>query len=427
MKTSKKAALYTLGCKVNQYESQVIAESLAAHGYEIVDVSERADVYIVNSCTVTGESDRKTRQIVRRLRRQAPDAVIVLTGCLPQAYPDEANALTQADIVVGNRDNAKIPNVLDRYFSDPKRLLLTEPHRADDVFAPCCVHNFGGKTRAEIKIEDGCNRFCSYCAIPYARGRVRSKALGDVRAEAAALGDAGFREIVLVGINLSAYRDGDADLCDAVLAASENENVRRVRLGSLEPDHLTDDVLRRLSSCEKLCPQFHISLQSGCDATLRRMNRHYTAAEYAGLCTKLRTLFPDCTLTTDIMVGFPGETEDDHKQSLRFAETVGFEKVHVFPYSPRSGTRAAAMDGQVPKAVKERRASEMLAATNAVRQRFLRSQIGKTVDVLVEDGNEGYTANYTPVQLEGGCPPTGCFVRVRITDVRGETCVGSKS
>ena len=422
-----KAALYTLGCKVNQYESQVIAESLAARGFAITDASEQADVYIVNSCTVTSESDRKTRQVVRRLRRQAPDAVIVLTGCMPQAYPDAANALTEADIVVGNRDNAKIPDILERYFAAPERLLLTEQHRADDAFVPCCVHTFGGKTRAEIKIEDGCNRFCSYCAIPYARGRVRSKALGDIRTEAAALGDAGYREIVLVGINLSAYRDGGADLCDAVRAASEHENVRRVRLGSLEPDHLTDDVLRRLSQCKKLCPQFHISLQSGCDATLRRMNRHYTAAEYAELCGKLRSLFPDCTLTTDIMVGFPGETADDHAQSLRFAETIGFEKVHVFPYSPRSGTRAADMDGQIPKAVKEQRAAEMIAATDAVRQAFLRSQIGKTVDVLVEDGNAGYTANYTPVHIGGDCPPTGSIVRVRITDVQGETCVGRKA
>ena len=419
-----KAAVYTLGCKVNQYESQVIAESLAAHGYEIVDASQQADVYIVNSCTVTSESDRKTRQVVRRLRRINPQAAVLLTGCMPQAYPDKANALTAADIVVGNRDNAKIPDILDRYFAEPQRLLLTEPHRAGDAFAPCCVHTFGGKTRAEIKIEDGCNRFCSYCAIPYARGRVRSKALDDIRAEAAALGEAGYCEIVLVGINLSAYRDGDADICDAVRAASEHKNVRRVRLGSLEPDHLTDDVLLRLSRCEKLCPQFHISLQSGCNATLRRMNRHYTAAEYADLCAKLRRLFPDCTLTTDIMVGFPCETEDDHRQSLRFAETIGFEKVHVFPYSPRSGTRAAAMDGQVPKAVKEQRAAEMIAATNEIRQTFLQLQIGRSVDVLVEDGREGYTANYTPVHIEGDCPPSGSMVWVQITGVHHGQCVG---
>ena len=419
-----RAAVYTLGCKVNQYESQAIAEALALRGYTIVDPSEQADVYIVNSCTVTGESDRKTRQIVRRLRRQNPQAAVLLTGCLPQAYPDDANALTEADIVVGNRDNAKIPDILAQYFADPKRLLLTEPHRADDAFAPCQIRGFTGRTRAEIKIEDGCNRFCSYCAIPYARGRVRSKALEDIRVEAAALGVAGYREIVLVGINLSAYRDGEADLADAVEAASDNGHVRRVRLGSLEPDHLTDDVLTRLSRCGKLCPQFHISLQSGCDATLRRMNRHYTAAAYAELCQKLRRMFTDCTLTTDVMVGFPGETADDHAQSLRFVQDMGFEKVHVFPYSPREGTRAAEMEPQIPKRIKEQRAAEMLATADAVRQSFLRAQIGKTVDVLIEDGCEGYTANYVAVYVEGACPPTGCFAAVRITGVRDDRCVG---
>ena len=419
-----KAALYTLGCKVNQYESQVLAETLAEHGYEIVDPARPADVYIVNSCTVTSESDRKTRQIVRRLRRQNPQAVVLLTGCMPQAYPEAAAALDDADIVVGNRDNASIPDALARYFAAPERMLLTRQHRADDPFAPCQAHRFDGRTRAEIKIEDGCNRFCSYCAIPYARGRVRSKALGDIRTEAETLGKAGYREIVLVGINLSAYRDADADICDAVEAASQSSDVLRVRLGSLEPDHLTDDVLERLSQSEKLCPQFHISLQSGCDATLRRMNRHYTAAEYAVLCEKLRALFPDCTLTTDIMVGFPGETADDHAQSLRFAETIGFEKVHVFPYSPRSGTRAADMKDQIPKRVKEERAAEMIAATDRLRKTFLHAQIGKRVDVLIEDGCDGYTANYTPVHVEGACPPPGSFVRVQITGTQDERCVG---
>ena len=419
-----KAAICTLGCKVNQYESQAIAESLALRGYSIVDSGSQADVYIVNSCTVTSESDRKTRQLVRRLRRQSPHAVILLTGCMPQAYPQQALALAEADILLGNRDNASIPDVLEWYFASPQRMICTHAHQADDPFTPCVVHRFAGRTRAEIKIEDGCNRFCSYCAIPYARGRVRSKPLADIRAEAAALGEAGYREIVLVGINLSAYADGEADLCDAVAAACASAAVSRVRLGSLEPDHLTDDVLRRLSQLEKLCPQFHISLQSGCDATLRRMNRHYTAAEYDALCGKLRRLFPECTLTTDIMVGFPGETEEDHAQSLAFAQKIGFEKVHVFPYSPRSGTRAAQMPDQVPKAVKEQRAAQMIRTMDTVRQAFLLSQVGKTAQVLVEDEQEGYTANYTAVLIEGACPPAGTFARVRITSVREDRCIG---
>lgn len=419
-----KAALYTLGCKVNQYESQVMAEALAAHGYTLVEPTQAADVYIVNSCTVTGESDRKTRQIVRRLKRQNPQAVLVLTGCMPQAYPDDAAALREADIVLGNRSNDRLIEALGDYFRDGVRRILTEAHQSGDAFAPCAIRRFYGRTRAEIKIEDGCNRFCAYCAIPYARGRVRSKKLDDIRAEAAALGEAGYAEIVLVGINLSAYADGPYDLCDAVLAASADDGVRRVRLGSLEPDHLTDGLLDRLAACEKLCPQFHISLQSGCDGTLRRMNRHYTADEYSTLCRKLRARFKDCTLSTDIMVGFPGETEDDHEASLAFAREMAFEKVHVFPYSPRSGTRAADMPDQVLKVVKERRAAEMGEAMNGIRRQYLHAQIGRTVEVLVEENGCGHTANYTPVRIEGACPGEG-FVRVRITGADGEQCVGT--
>ncbi len=418
-----KAALYTLGCKVNQYESQVMAEALAAAGYTIPDASEKADVYIVNSCTVTSESDRKTRQIVRRLKRQNPDAAVVLTGCMPQAYPDAAAALPEADVVLGNRSNDKLLEALNAFFARKERLLLTEAHQNGDPFVPCAIRTFYGRTRAEIKIEDGCNRFCAYCAIPYARGRVRSKKLEDVRAEAAALGSAGYAEIVLVGINLSAYADGGHDLCDAVLAASESESVRRVRLGSLEPDHLTDDLINRLAQCAKLCPQFHISLQSGCDSTLRRMNRHYTADEYRALCKKLRERFPGCTLSTDVMVGFPGETEEDHAASLAFAEEIGFEKAHVFPYSPRTGTRAADMPDQIPNAVKERRAADMIRAMTAVRGAYLKSCVGKDMQVLVEENGCGHTANYTPVRILGGCPDSG-FVTAHITGADEETCFG---
>ena len=418
-----KAALFTLGCKVNQYESQVMAEALSEAGYTIVDASEPADVYVVNSCTVTSESDRKTRQIVRRLKRQNPDAAVVLTGCMPQAYPGAAANLPEADVVLGNRSNDRLVEALNAYFARKERMLLTEAHQSGDPFVPCAIHAFYGRTRAEIKIEDGCNRFCAYCAIPYARGRVRSKKIADIRTESAALGDAGYAEIVLVGINLSAYADGGCDLCDAVLAASESESVQRVRLGSLEPDHLTDKLIGRLAKCDKLCPQFHISLQSGCDSTLRRMNRHYTAGEYRELCRKLRERFPGCTLSTDIMTGFPGETEADHEASLAFAREIGFEKTHVFPYSPRSGTRAADMPDQVPKAVKERRAAEMIAAMAEVRQNYLKSRIGEDVQVLVEEDGCGYTANYTPVRIAGSCPASG-FVKVRITDADAQTCIG---
>ena len=424
-----KAALYTLGCKVNQYETQVIGEALADAGFLLVPPKEEADVYIVNSCTVTAESDKKTRQAVRRFKRLHPDALVLLTGCMPQAYPQAAEALTQADIVTGNRSTDQILSLIREYFAQKTRLVRILPHEKEDGFVPCAITEFEERTRAILKIEDGCNRFCAYCVIPYARGRVRSKALPDIRREAEALAANGFREIVLVGINLSAYGLGtELNLCDAIEAAGSAEGVRRIRLGSLEPDHLTPELLDRMVNEPKLCPQFHISLQSGCTATLRRMNRHYTAAEYAALCAELRSRFPDCTLTTDVMVGFAGETDEEFEESLRFVQEIGFEKVHVFPYSPREGTRAAAFDGQIEKSVKEQRARRMIDETDKMRAAFLKRQIGKTVEVLAEttepDGSSaGCTANYTPVRIESGAV-CGEFYSVRITDADGETCIG---
>ncbi len=424
-----KAALYTLGCKVNQYETQVIGEALANAGFLLVPPSEDADVYIVNSCTVTAESDKKTRQAVRRFKRLHPDALVVLTGCMPQAYPQEAEALTQADIVTGNRSTDQILALIREHLKKKERLVRVRPHEAEDGFVPCAITAFEERTRAILKIEDGCNRFCSYCVIPYARGRVRSKAPADIRTEAQALAANGFAEIVLVGINLSAYGLGtEYDLCDAIEEAAGAEGVRRIRLGSLEPDHLTPALLDRMAQISKLCPQFHISLQSGCTATLRRMNRHYTAEEYAALCRDLRGRFADCTLTTDVMVGFAGETDEEFEESLQFVKQIGFEKVHVFPYSPREGTRAAAFDNQIEKAVKEQRAHRMIEETNRMRKDFLKRQIGRSVEVLAEteeaDGTStGYTANYTPVKITQGAE-CGAFYRVLITGADGETCFG---
>ena len=425
-----KAALYTLGCKVNQYETQVIGEALASAGFLLVPPSEEADVYIVNSCTVTAESDKKTRQAVRRFKRLHPDALVLLTGCMPQAYPQAAQALTQADIVTGNRSTDRILSLIHEYFEQKERLVRILPHEKEDAFLPCAITEFEERTRAILKIEDGCNRFCSYCVIPYARGRVRSKPLTDIQKEAQALAANGFREIVLVGINLSAYGLGtQQNICDAIEAVAAIDGVRRIRLGSLEPDHLTPSILNRMAKSPKLCPQFHISLQSGCTATLKRMNRHYTAAEYAALCRELRVRFTDCTLTTDVMVGFAGETDEEFEESLRFVKEIGFEKVHVFPYSPRVGTRAADFDGQIEKSVKEQRARRMIDETESIRKQFLKKQIGRTVEVLAEtseaDGSSvGYTANYTPVRIAANAV-CGEFYRVRITGADSETCLGT--
>lgn len=422
-----KIAFYTLGCKVNQYESQAMSEAVARHGFITVSPDEKADIYVINSCTVTAESDRKTRQAVRRFKRSNPDSIVVLTGCMPQAFPDDAKALEQADIVMGNRNNHRLFELINRYLDTKERIIEIQPHENTDKFEGDTISEFDRRTRANVKIEDGCNRFCSYCIIPYARGRVRSKPLEELEQELSKLSEAGFAEVVLVGINLSAYgQDIGKSICDAVELAAEMD-FQRIRLGSLEPDHITADVIERLSKIDKFCPQFHISLQSGCNNTLKAMNRHYTAEEYFELCTKLRSAFHDTSITTDIMVGFPTETDEDFKASVEFAKKVGFEKVHVFPYSPREGTKAARME-QIPKSIKEERSHIMIEETEKIRQEFLTSQIGKTVDVLFEtnrtDGfSEGYTKNYTPVRTEGIISCSG-IIKTEIIGVDGDFCIG---
>ena len=426
-----KVAFYTLGCKVNQYETQAITESFIKKGFEAVSYETDADIYIVNSCTVTAESDRKTRQAVRRFKRLHPASVVVLTGCMSQAFPNVADELPEADIVLGNRNNDELIALIEQHFTCGGRLVHLVPHAAGDAFAGTSIEGFKERTRAVVKIEDGCDRFCSYCIIPYARGRVRSKPLDELRSELKNLEKAGFVEIVLVGINLSAYgTDTGKTLCDAAEIACSFEGINRVRLGSLEPDLMTDELIENLSKLPKLCPQFHISLQSGCDETLRRMNRHYTAKEYEVLCQKLRSSFSDCTLTTDVMVGFPSESDADFYESMDFVKKIKFEKVHVFPYSPRTGTKAAKMKPQIVKAEKEKRSREMIAAAQEIRSEFLKSQIGKTVEVLVE-GNidigiaQGFTPNYTPVKVKSADIPAGAVCRVMINGVEDDSCVGN--
>lgn len=424
-----KAAFYTLGCKVNQYETQAMSQSLEKHGFEIVDCNENADIYVINSCTVTAESDRKTRQTVRHFKKQHPDSIIVLTGCMPQASPEAGAELVQADIVMGNKSNRFLHEYIMKFISSRDRIIAVDEHKTGDSFCGDTITDFRERTRASVKIEDGCNRFCSYCIIPYARGRVRSKPLDELKNEIASLDKNGFSEIVLVGINLSAYgTDCGSSIVEAVRAAASFEGIKRVRLGSLEPDHITDEIIEKLSEIPEFCPQFHISLQSGCDKTLKRMNRHYNCEEYRQLCKKLRSSFKDTTLTTDIMVGFPGETESDFEESLAFAKEIGFEKVHVFPYSIRPGTPAAKMTDQVEKSEKARRAAIMIEETDKIRAGFLKRQIGKVLEILPEEYHQGcvqgYTANYTPVKILGLSDLPDGFIKTKITAVDGDMCIG---
>ena len=423
-----KCAFYTLGCKVNQYESGAMAQELERRGFTCVSPDEEADVYIINSCSVTAESDRKTRQAVRRFRRNHPDSIIVLTGCMVQAIPETGDDLPEADIVMGNKTNPDIYALIMQFISGRKRIFALEPHRIGEKYNGLSVTDYRDKTRAVIKIEDGCNRFCSYCIIPYARGRVRSKPLEDIESETSELAKNGFREIVVVGINLSAYgSDIGSNIVEAVERIASIDGIERVRLGSLEPDHITENVITGLSRIEKFCPQFHISLQSGCDKTLKKMNRHYSSVEYEDLCSRLREVFPDVNITTDVMVGFPGETQSDFEISLDFVKHIRFEKVHVFPYSRRPGTLAANMPEQIENVEKQRRAEIMMTECEKIRFEYLKAQSGRILEIIPEENHngliKGYTANYTPVIVSGKCE-FGKPVRVKITGVENDCCKG---
>lgn len=424
-----KVQFYTLGCKVNQYESQAMSEKLQKIGFETV-TDGKADVFIINSCTVTAVSDKKTRQAVRHFKRNNPESIVVLTGCMPQAYPEKARELVEADIILGNKNNDLLPQLLESYKNEGKPVFEVCEHQKGDLFRGDGITRFDERTRAYMKIQDGCNRFCSYCIIPYSRGRVRSKPLDKIKAEALKLSENGFKEIVLVGINLSSYgQDIGIGFPEAVKAVCDTKGVERVRLGSLEPDHLTDEVIEKLSKCKNLCPQFHLSLQSGSDKTLRSMNRHYTADEFRAIADKLRSTFTNCTLTTDVMVGFAGESDDDFTDSLNFVKEIGFEKVHVFPYSVRKGTRAEKLTGHLDKSVKERRCKIMIEQTDKIRYNFFKSQIGKAYSVILEAADSdgcltGYTENYIPVKIKLAENMQGETIDVKITGIGdGDFCL----
>ena len=425
-----KVSTITLGCKVNQYETQAMLNQLLQGGFSACQTGEDADIILLNSCTVTSTSDHKVKQTIHKARREHPHAVIVLTGCMPQAFPELAEDLTDADIVLGNSNRSSLlPHIL-QYLSTRQRIIDIVPHQTKEKFESMSVENFYERTRAFIKIQDGCNRFCSYCIIPYARGRVRSKPLDDLIAEVTQLSEKGYKEIVLTGINLSAFgQDINLHLCDAVEAVCAINGIERVRLGSLEPEQLSEDVIIRLSKQQKLCPQFHLSLQSGCDETLKRMNRHYTTEEYRTIVQNLRNAFDNAAITTDIMVGFPGETEEEFMQSLEFAKEISFSKVHVFAYSQRPGTKACNAPNQITKKVKETRSKQMMHVTNQTKQAFLNQQCGTIQDVLVEreintNLYEGYTANYTPVQFHSDKNLCGQLVAVHITKANENDCYG---
>ena len=422
-------AFYTLGCKVNQYETQVLSQQFAAAGFDLVEPTDIADVYVVNSCTVTSSGDKKTRQILRRLKRQNPAAKVALTGCFPQAFPDAAEAFTEADVITGSYNRASLLPAIRECLATGSRVVNITAHQRGEAFEDMKAGKFFEKTRASIKIEDGCERYCAYCIIPYARGPVRSKPLMDLKLELTELAAAGYKEVVLVGINLSAYgKDFGGHLTDAIALACTTDGIERVRLGSIEPEMITDKDLEEMARYPRLCPQFHLALQSGCDATLKRMNRKYDTAEYRRMVGKIRELFENPSITTDIMVGFPGETEEEFASTLQFVEEIGLAKAHVFSYSIREGTAAARMSGQVDPQVKEERSARLIAATGKTRQEFLQNQVGTVQEVLFETQTggltHGYSKNYTPVFVKTDEDVTGAILRVEITGAEADHCIG---
>lgn len=407
----KKAALHNLGCKVNAYETEAMQELLEQSGYEIVPFEEGADVYIVNTCTVTNMADRKSRQILHRARKMNPDAVVVAAGCYVQAKAE--NIDDSIDIVIGNNKKQDLIQILDEYWRKKaedrqvSREILDIGHTAE--YESLHLSKTAEHTRAYIKVQDGCNQFCSYCIIPYARGRVRSRAREEVVREVETLAENGYKEVVLTGIHLSSYgiERGD-NLLSLILAVHEVAGIQRIRLGSLEPRIITEEFVKTIAGLPKICPHFHLSLQSGCSATLKRMNRKYTAEEYFEKCELLRMYFSDPALTTDVIVGFPGETEEEFAQSRAFVDKVNFYETHIFKYSKRAGTKAAEMKNQVPEEIKAARSSELLALGRQKERAYEEKLIGRTVEVLIEERAEredgiyqvGHTKEYVKIGLK---------------------------
>ena len=407
-----------------------MSELLTSSGYQkAVDYTD-SDICIINSCTVTSTGDAKNRKYINRVRRENPDCIIVLCGCMPQAFADHTELFRGCDIVMGNTARRDIVQVIEEYLLNREPVIRISEHKKDEVFEPMRISAFNERTRACIKIQDGCNRFCTYCIIPYARGRVRSKPLDILREEARELAKNGFKEVVLVGINLSAYgQELNLGIDDAVHAVCEIDGIERVRLGSIEPERMTEDILCRLANETKFCPHFHLSLQAGCDNTLKRMHRHYDTAEYARIVGDIRRLFDNPSITTDVMVGFVGETEEDFNSSVAFCDQIGFAKTHVFPYSRRKGTLADKLDGHIDEKIKHERADIMIAHTLEEQKRFMQSQVGLTESVLFEsktkDGSmEGYTKNYTKIKVQDDSVRSGDLADVYITEAHDDYCVG---
>ena len=421
-----KVAFTTLGCKVNHYETEAMRELFVQDGWEIVGFSEPADVYVINTCTLTQTSDTKSRQMIARAHRMNPAALVAAVGCYAQTAPEAVASLEGVGLVVGTSGRKEnVLRVKDALRSQSEETYISPLYEMREFEPLSAVRD--SRTRATLKIQDGCVNFCSYCIIPYARGPLRSRPLDEISQEVKLLASEGYQEIVLTGIHLASYgRDlpqSGVTLLDAIARASEPEGIRRIRLGSLEPLFVTESVAKALSENPKIMRQFHLSLQSGSDSVLQRMNRNYTAGEYLTALALLRKYMPDCAITTDVIAGFAGETQEEHEETLAFCREAAFARMHVFPFSLRKGTKAETLPNQLPKAVKDARTKELIALGKTLTHEYLAAQIGSVVEVLAESDGAGYSGNYIRVQTEAA---EGEIVRIRIEGFEGETAFGKE-
>ena len=425
----KKVSFYTLGCKVNQYETNAMAQKFKESGYEIVDMNDDiSDICIVNTCTVTNMSDRKSRHSLRRVKEKNPSAIIAAVGCYAQVAKNDLENMPEIDIVLGNEEKANIVQYVEKFIENEKKLIEIEDIATKKEFEDMGQITYTEKTRAFIKVQDGCNQFCSYCIIPYARGRVRSRKAESIIKEITQIAQNGIKEVVITGIHVASYgRDFENEngLIELLEKINEIEGIKRIRLGSLEPKIITEEFMQRLSKLEKICHHFHLSLQSGCDATLKRMNRKYTTSEVKEIIERLRRYYDDVMLTTDIIVGFPGETEEEFETTYQFLKQAKLYKMHVFQYSPRKGTRAAVMPNQIDGNIKEARSKKLIELSNENQKMYNQQLVGKEVEVLFEDKEvedgityfRGHTQNYVLVKYKTDENLENTLKLIKISDI----------
>ncbi len=427
----KKVTFHTLGCKVNQYETEAMEEMFKKNGYDIVENNDMADIYIINTCTVTNMGDRKSRQFIRRARKINDKAVIAAVGCYSQVSPEEVEKIEEVDIIIGTTNRDKIVELCEYAMENYGKINIVEDIRMFKECEEINIDDVKSRTRAYIKVQDGCNQYCSYCIIPYARGPVRSRKLDDIIEESIRLRDKGFKELILTGIHVESYgKDLDnIELIDVIEEVAKIDGIERIRLSSVEPRLITREFMERALATKKLCDHFHLSLQSGSDTVLKRMNRKYNTELYMENVELIREYMPEAGITTDIIVGFPGETEEEFNETLEFVKEIGFSRIHVFKYSPREGTPAAKMDNQIDGIIKSERSEKLIKIGDEIANDINNNYIGSEIEVLFEEDNnsnfeiEGYTTNYIRVKTKD-LSYKGKIAKVKIEDIENDTLVG---